>query len=117
MRLLDDLEEVIATAITNNDGVYSFDNSADLQNAAWIEVESTLPHGGMSAIDALAIQRRLAGLSVAYWSPENGFLNHVADVGGDGLRTTDAAQVQLRSIFPNTEFTPEDGHSIRLVMK
>ncbi len=103
VRLLDDQEEVIAETATDVQGMYTFDDPGALINATWIEVESILPHGGMSAIDALAIQRTVAGLPVAYWEPE-GFITHVGDVGDNGLNTTDAARVQFRSIFPDNPF-------------
>ncbi len=99
-------KSVLATTVTDPGGFFAFDDDTtptDLSETEFIEVTSNLPHGGMSAIDALAIQRRVANLPVPYWEPED-FLTHVGDVGADGLNTTDAARVQFRSIFPGTQF-------------
>jgi len=104
VELLDDDVGVLTTVYTDDEGFYEFTNPDHVANAAYIQITSILPHGGMSAIDALAIQRRAAALPVSYFYPET-FKEHISNVNKlNGVDTGDAALVQWRSIFPNNPF-------------
>jgi hypothetical protein len=109
VKLLDASGDVIGTSTTTVDGEYEFTDLTALQNTVALEVSSEMPHGGMSAIGSLAIQRSALSLPVIYWSPAY-FLNHVGNVHrgiepenpetGPPLNVIDAAFAQQRNMNP-----------------
>jgi hypothetical protein len=109
VKLLNASGDVIGTSTTTFDGEYEFTDLTALLNTVALEVSSEMPHGGMSAIGSLAIQRTALSLPVVYWSPEY-FLNHVGNVyrgispenavTGPPLNVIDAAFAQQRNMNP-----------------
>ena len=134
--LWDENDDLIASGTTDGSGNFEFrhipngevfakgsNNVVEVEDEDFlaktkhISVSTDREHGGMSAIDALAIQRRVVGLGVSYWQfddnelvDDDNFLSHVGNVWDTdwGLETVDAAWVQYRSIFPNTQFHSGD---------
>jgi subtilisin-like proprotein convertase family protein len=109
VKLLDASGDIIGTSTTTFDGEYEFDDLNALLNTVALEVSSEMPHGGMSAIGSLAIQRTALSLPVIYWSPAY-FMNHVGNVHrgilpenpvtGPPLNVIDAAFAQQRNMNP-----------------
>ena len=89
-----------STTINNTTGYFEFDNRSDLHKTRYIKIATTIPHGGISSSDALAISIKANEDPISYWFPE-WFLDRVGDVDGDGSITTDdAIDVSNRNLYP-----------------
>ena len=114
IRLIDAGGQVIDSANTCIGGYYAFYDRALLSMAREIEVATFLPHGGLTAIDELAVQRRALYLPLpGFWDPEyDDFLCHVGNVWigvspvntltGPPLNAADAYHIRRRMAFPET---------------
>ncbi len=111
VKLLNASGDVIGTSTTTVDGEYEFTDLTALQNTAALQVSTTRPHGGLSALDAYAIQMRGVFNPLVYWTPDT-FLDHVGDVyyGTDRgtINGLDAFLTQYRGVFPATPFESDD---------
>jgi len=108
VRLIGENDLPLAQTTTSSDGSYQFDDPATLQIAHYIEVETDLPHGGRSSVNALAVQRRAIENYVNYWEPVP-FMDHVGDVSDSGSPTTvDALSILQRFVSPYLESTKFD---------
>ncbi len=112
--LINNTGGVIISTTTAADGSYllEFQNQNQVLDAVELEVSTTIPHGGLSIIDATAVQRRSLDppLPVSFWEPES-FLNHVGNVYvnandpfGPPLNFQDALLIQIRLAIPSTTF-------------
>ena len=108
--LLDAEGNVLASTQTDVGGFYEFDYSEAevnlLLQTAFVEVSTTIPHGGLRGADALAVQNRAINIFAPFWEPVD-FLDHVANViytagsgPGELPNIVDAASIQQRFVFP-----------------
>jgi len=101
--VVNDADVVLGSVITDHTGYFIF-TDVEIADIASIEVSTDLAWGGVTAIDALAMELREIGQAPAYWTPL-GFIDRVADVSANGiLDAQDVLQVKQRILQPLTYY-------------